>query len=151
MRKSAYLQAFCTGFPLTEMPETNKFPCSIRYPCSPVYDPICPHYACKKCLDNYFAAKKSNIIPCPLCRKKIRKNHLIKLPLLDSIKELIKGVKNKEDINYDIEDNIGKCSKHQNNKILYICMDCRVKMCQNCDKEKEKHESQNHHEAMRNI
>ena len=128
-----------------ELKDILKCCICLRYLDNPVYDPICPHYACKKCLDNYFAAKKSNIIPCPLCRKKIRKNHLIKLPLLDSIKELIKGVKNKEDINYDIEDNIGKCSKHQNNKILYICMDCRVKMCQNCDKEKEKHESQNHH------
>jgi hypothetical protein len=128
-----------------ELKDILKCCICLRYLDNPVYDPICPHYACKKCLDNYFAAKKSNIIPCPLCRKKIRKNHLIKLPLLDSIKELIKGAKNKEDINYDIEDNIGKCSKHQNNKILYICMDCRVKMCQNCDKEKEKHESQNHH------
>ena len=128
-----------------ELKDILKCCICLRYLENPVYDPICPHYACKKCLDNYFAAKKSNIIPCPLCRKKIRKNHLIKLPLLDSIKELIKATKNKEDLNYDTEDNIGKCSKHQNNKILYICLDCRVKMCQNCDKEKEKHESQNHH------
>lgn len=128
-----------------ELKDILKCCICLRYLDNPVYDPICPHYACKKCLDNYFAAKKSNVIPCPLCRKKIRKNHLIKLPLLDSIKELIKGTKNKDELNYDIEDNIGKCSKHHNNKLLYICLDCKVKMCQNCDKEKEKHESKNHH------
>ena len=128
-----------------ELKDILKCCICLRYLDNPVYDPICPYYACKKCLDNYFAAKKSNVIPCPLCRKKIRKNHLIKLPLLDSIKELIKGTKNKDELNYDIEDNIGKCSKHHNNKLLYICLDCKVKMCQNCDKEKEKHESKNHH------
>lgn len=128
-----------------ELKDILKCCICLKYLDDPVYDPICPHYACKKCLDNYFTTRKSNVIPCPLCRKKIRKNHLIKLPLLNSIKELIKGTKNKEDLNYDNEDNIGKCNKHQNNKILYICLDCRVKMCQNCDKEKEKHESQNHH------
>ena len=71
-----------------ELKDILKCCICLRYLDNPVYDPICPHYACKKCLDNYFAAKKSNVIPCPLCRKKIRKNHLIKLPLLDSIKEL---------------------------------------------------------------
>ena len=40
-----------------------------------------------------------------------------------------------------------KCEKHKNVEIYYICLDCRKKMCPECQEEKIKHESNNHHVA----
>ena len=110
----------------------------------PVYDPICPHYECKKCLDTYFQKNRARVLPCPLCKRKIRKDHLIKLPLVKSIKEIISGAKNNELLNYDV-DNIENCSRHPKNKVFYLCLDCKLKMCPICDEEKRKHEEKNHH------
>ena len=108
---------------------------------NPVNDPICPHYACKKCLDEYFASKNSNKLPCPQCRKIIRKKNLVKVPIIEKIQEIIKETKD----SYDIEDDIEFCDKHPNNKFFFICLDCKVKMCPICDKEKQKHEDKKHH------
>ena len=55
----------------------------------PVYDPICQYYECKKCLDEYFQKNRARILPCPLCKRKIRKANLIKLPIVKSIKTLL--------------------------------------------------------------
>ena len=73
---------------------------------NPVNDPsCCPHYACRICFEKYFIQKKSNIIPCPLCRKYIKKENLVKIPLIDTIKEIIKEAE-KNNINEDININI---------------------------------------------
>ena len=111
---------------------------------NPVNDPsCCSHYACKNCLEKYFNQRKSNIIPCPLCRKYIRKQNLVKIPIFESIKEIIKEAekyKINEDINIKIKEN---CEAHPLNEVFSICLDCKKKMCPICDEEKKKHE--NHH------
>ena len=111
---------------------------------NPVNDPTCcPHYACKKCIEKYFQQKRSNIIPCPLCRKYIKKKNLIQIPIIDSIKEIIKEAQNNkinEELNINIQE---KCEAHSQNKIFSICLDCKKKMCPICDEEKKKHED--HH------
>lgn len=119
----------------------------LKYLDNPVNDPICSHYACKKCLEDYFISKKSDEVPCPLCRKKIKKSNLVQIPLVKSIKEILKESKNKDYSNNIIHKDfeIEKCEKHPKNKVFFFCLDCRVKMCPICDKEKQKHESKNHH------
>ena len=112
---------------------------------NPVNDPTCcPHYACKSCFDKCFQKKKSNIIPCPICRKYIKKRNLVKIPIAESIKEILKDVKNNrmENNNIKVDE---KCILHPNNKVFYICLDCQKKMCPICNEEKKKHE--NHHLA----
>ena len=87
---------------------------------NPLNDPICPHYACKTCLDHYFASKGENIVPCPLCRRRIRKKNLVKVPLIEKVQNIIKASKDSYDIGFEIEN----CDKHPNNKFFYICVDC---------------------------
>ena len=109
----------------------------------PVNDPTsCSHYACKNCLESYFKQLKSNIIPCPLCRKQIKKRNLVVIPIIESIKEILKDAKNNE---YNRrEENINeKCEVHPKNQVFYICLDCKKKMCPICNEEKKKHET--HH------
>ena len=108
---------------------------------NPVNDPTCcPHYACKSCFDKYFQSKNSNIVPCPICRGLIKKRNLIKIPIVESIKEILKDVKNSrmDDNNLIIEE---KCKAHPNNQIFYICLDCQTKMCPICNEERKKHEN----------
>ena len=112
---------------------------------NPVNDPTCcPHYACKSCFDKCFQKKKSNLIPCPICRKYIKKRNLVKIPIAESIKGILKDVKNNrmENNNLKVDE---KCVAHPNNKVFYICLDCQIKMCPICNEEKKKHE--NHHQA----
>ena len=87
-----------------------------------------------------FSKKNSNIVRCPLCRRLIKKKNLIKIPIVESIKEILKGVKNSkiEDNNINIEE---KCKVHPNNKIFYICLDCQIKMCPICNEEMKKHKN----------
>ena len=109
----------------------------------PMNDPTCcVHYACKKCLDKMFEKIKSTSVKCPLCRKLIRKKYLIKIPVVESIKEILKEAKNNKYGSFyeKIEE---KCDIHPKNPIFYICLDCRKKMCPICGEEKKKHES--HH------
>ena len=110
----------------------------------PVYDPICPHYECKKCLEKYFKKNRAKILPCPLCKRRIRKDHLVQLPIVNSIKEIVDGAKNNEILNYNAEE-IENCSKHPNNKVFFLCLDCKLKMCPICEAERVKHEQKNHH------
>ena len=109
---------------------------------NPVCDPLsCSHYACKKCLYSYFNKMKSNIVQCPLCRSKIRKNNLKSIPLVENIKEILKEAKN---LNIYEEEKVDEqCSTHPKNKVFYICLDCSKKMCPACEVEKRKHEA--HH------
>ena len=108
---------------------------------NPLNDPICPHYACKTCLDHYFASKGENIVPCPLCRRRIRKKNLVKVPLIEKVQNIIKASKDSYDIGFEIEN----CDKHPNNKFFYICVDCNAKMCPICEDEKKKHTKKKHH------
>ena len=98
---------------------------------NPVNDPsCCPHYACKNCLEKYFKQRKSNIIPCPLCRKYIKKQNLIKIPIIESIKEIIKEAENfkkSEEINLEIKE---MCEEHPKNKVFSICLECKKKCAQ---------------------
>ena len=113
----------------------------LQYLDNPVNNPTCcSHYACKSCLDKYFQNKNSNIVPCPMCRRLIKKKNLIKVPIVESIKEILKDVKNSrmDDNNLIIEE---KCKAHPNNQIFYICLDCQTKMCPICNEEKKKHEN----------
>jgi hypothetical protein len=106
---------------------------------NPIWDPSsCGHYQCKKCLNSYFNKMKTNIVPCPLCRNKIRKNNLKEIPLIKKVNEILKNINNyaEEEINEE-------CSNHPKNKVFYICLDCSIKMCPACDIEKRKHET--HH------
>ena len=113
-----------------------------QYLDNPVSDPTsCPHYACKACFDQYFEKKKSNIVPCPICRATIRKRNLIKIPIVESIKELLKEVQNNgKDENIKVDE---QCKAHPKNPVFFICLDCQVKMCAVCDEERKKHEK--HH------
>ena len=110
----------------------------------PVNDPsCCSHYACKKCLDQYFKKLKQTAIPCPLCRKKMYKRNLVRIPLVESIKEILKDAQNNKlniDSNGKIDD---KCEVHPKNSIFDICLDCKKKMCPICTDERKKHE--HHH------
>ena len=108
---------------------------------NPVNDPTCcPHYACKSCFDQYFQKKNSNSVPCPLCRKLIKKKNLVKIPIVESLKGILKDIQNTriDDNNIKIEEN---CKHHPNNKIKYICLDCQINMCPICEEEKKKHEN----------
>lgn len=111
---------------------------------NPVNDPsCCMHYACKSCLDQYFKQKRTLMVPCPLCRKYIKKKNLIRIPIFDSIKEILKEAKNSKNIIQEkgkIDEN---CKDHPKNVIFSICLDCKVKMCPVCKEEEKKHE--NHH------
>ena len=114
-----------------------------QYLDNPVSDPTsCPHYACKACFDQYFEKKKSNTVPCPICRATIRKRNLIKIPIVESIKELLRDVQNsgKDEDNISIDE---KCKAHSKNPVFFICLDCKIKMCAVCDEERKKHEK--HH------
>ena len=117
-----------------------------KYLDNPVNDPsCCKHYACKKCFDNYFKIKKAVVIPCPLCRRSIKKKNLVKVPLFESIIKTLQEAKNNkfsEEGEKIIEE---KCEKHPRNDIFYICLDCKVKMCPICNEERMKHN--NHHIA----
>ena len=106
---------------------------------NPVWDPSsCCHYECKKCLYSYFNKMKTDVVPCPLCRRKIRKSNLKEIPLFDKLNEILKN------INSNAEEEINEnCSTHPKNKVFYICLDCSKKMCPACEIEKRKHES--HH------
>ena len=111
----------------------------LQYLDNPVNDPTCcSHYACKSCFDKYFKKKNSNTIPCPICRGLIKKKNLIKIPIVESIKDLLKDMKNNRmnDNNIKIEE---KCKAHPNNQIFYICLDCQAKMCPICNEERMKH------------
>ena len=114
----------------------------LEYLEDPVFDPLsCSHYACKKCLYSYFNKMKKEIVPCPLCRRRIKKSNLKSIPLFQNIKEILKDSKN---LNiYEKEKIDEKCSIHPKNKVFYICLDCAKKMCPICDAEKKKHET--HH------
>ena len=114
----------------------------LEYLDNPVCDPLsCSHYACKKCLYSYFDKMKRDIVPCPLCRRRIKKSNLKSIPLVENIKEILKDSKN---LNiYEKEKIDEKCSTHPKNKVFYICLDCAKKMCPICDAEKKKHET--HH------
>jgi hypothetical protein len=114
----------------------------LEYLDNPVCDPLsCSHYACKKCLLSYFNKMKTDVVPCPLCRRRIRKSNLRSIPLVENIKEIMKEVKNLHI--YEEEKIDEKCSTHPKNKVFYICLDCAKKMCPICDAEKKKHET--HH------
>ena len=128
---------------MKELEDILKWCICYQYLDNPVSDPTsCPHYACKACFDQYFQKKRSNTIPCPICRKTIRKRNLIKIPIVESIKELLKDVQNsgtdENNINTD-----EKCKVHPKNPVFFICLDCQVKMCAVCDEERKKHEK--HH------
>ena len=112
---------------------------------NPVNDPTCcPHYACKACLEKYFKQKKTLMVPCPLCRKYLKKKNLIKIPIFDTIKEILKDAKKSDGFNIEENEIIDEmCRTHSKNKIFYICLDCKVKMCPICHDELKKHE--NHH------
>ena len=111
---------------------------------NPVNDPsCCVHYACKKCFDQYFKKQKTVYIPCPLCRKRIYKKNLVKIPLVESIKEILKDAKNSK-LNYDFNEKLDeKCEVHTQNSVFDICLDCKKKMCPICTEERKKHET--HH------
>ena len=68
----------------------------------------------------------------------------MKIPIAESIKGILKDVKNNrmENNNLKVDE---KCVAHPNNKVFYICLDCQIKMCPICNEEKKKHE--NHHQA----
>ena len=114
----------------------------LQYLEDPVCDPLsCSHYACKKCLYSYFNKMKKDLVPCPICRRRIKKSNLKSIPLVENIKEILKEAKN---LNIYEEEKIDeKCSTHPKNKVFYICLDCAKKMCPICDAEKKKHET--HH------
>lgn len=110
---------------------------------NPVNDPVCPHYGCKKCLEQYFKVNKRNILPCPICRRIIRKKNLVKIPLFESLKEILKDAQN---IQLSFENNVNiddKCDSHPKNAVFDICLDCKIKMCPICIEERNKH--MNHH------
>ena len=87
--------------------------------------------------------KKQAYIPCPLCRKRIYKKNLVKIPLVESIKEILKDAKNSK-LNYDFNEKIDeKCEVHTQNSVFDICLDCKKKMCPICTEERKKHET--HH------
>ena len=103
---------------------------------NPVYDQTCcPHYACQTCFEEYFQKKKSNIVPCPICRKMIKQENLTKIPLFESIKEIIvnKGNTTMNDDNIFFN---AKCKEHPKNFVFFYCLDCQLKMCPACNKEK---------------
>ncbi len=104
---------------------------------NPVWDPSsCSHYECKKCLYSYFNKMKTDIVPCPLCRNKIRKSNLKEIPLIKKVNEILKSLNS-----YAEEEIDEKCSTHPKNKVFYICLDCSIKMCPACEIEKKKHET----------
>ena len=111
---------------------------------NPLNDPSsCEHYACKKCFDQYFKTTKTLSVPCPLCRRRIYKKNLVKIPLVESIKEILKDDQNCKlgiDFNEKIDE---KCEVHSQNSVFDICLDCKKKMCPICIEERKKHE--NHH------
>ena len=119
----------------------NKFKCSL---CkneleNSMYDPCCcEHFACEKCLNNYFKSQKKKIVPCPICKNNIKQKNLIKIPIIESIKEKLKDLYNSQD---DVEFSIlkQKCEIHPNNNIFSICLECRKKMCPVCFDENKKH------------
>ena len=114
----------------------------LEYLDNPVCDPLsCSHFACKKCLYSYFDKMKRDIVPCPLCRRRIKKSNLKSIPLVENIKEILKEAKNLSI--YEEEKIDENCSTHPKNKVFYICLDCAKKMCPICDAEKKKHET--HH------
>ena len=111
---------------------------------NPVNDPsCCMHYACKSCLDQYFKQKRTLMVPCPLCRKYIKKKNLIRIPIFDSIKEILKDAKNSKNIIQENEKIDENCKVHPKNTIFSLCLDCKVKMCPACKEEEKKHD--NHH------
>lgn len=112
----------------------------------PVNDPTsCPHYSCRNCLEKYFNQKKTNIVPCPICRRRIKKMSLVNIPIFESIKEILKDAKNSKVNKEDKEIISEKCEVHPKNPVFYICLDCKKKMCPICNEEKKKHET--HHLA----
>ena len=124
--------------------EILKCPICYNYLEDPVYDPNCSHYGCKKCLYKYFDVLKAKRAPCPQCRTIINKEHLIKLPIVKSIRDIINESKNNELLNYNGNEN-EKCSKHTDNEVFFLCLDCKLKMCPVCDEERRNHEQKNHH------
>lgn len=112
---------------------------------NPMNDPqSCIHYACKDCLMSYFDKKKSNAVPCPMCRRIIRKKNLIKIPLFESLRDILEEAKKYQNTeeNENFQEN---CDKHSKNKIFSICLDCKKKMCPICFDERGKHVK--HHEV----
>ena len=123
---------------IKELEDTLKCCICRQYLDNPVSDPsACQHYACKACYEKYFQKKQT--MSCPMCRRIIRKRKLIKIPIVESIKEILKDVKNSsmDDANIDINE---KCKVHSLNEIFDICLDCQVKMCPVCNEERKKHE-----------
>ena len=120
---------------MKELEDILKCCICYQYLDNPVNDPTsCPHYACKACFDQYFEKKKSNTVPCPICRATIRKRNLIKIPIVESIKELLRDVQNSgtdEDKNKVDEKN----KYYLKNPVCYLCLDCQFKIYSAFDEE----------------
>ena len=106
----------------------------------PMFDPsCCEHFACGKCIDNYFKSQKKKILPCPICKNNMKKQNIIEMPIIASINEKLKNLFNSQD-----DDEFGKidqkCEAHPNNPIFSICLECKKKMCPTCFDEKKKHD-----------
>ena len=103
----------------------------------------CHRAACEECLKKWLKDKGS----CGFCRKRIKFEEAIDIPIIDDIANFIENLekqrdnKNGKDIIFDSDcaeiasTNLNKdeniCSKH-NNKLEYFCFQCNQKYCDKC-------------------
>ena len=89
----------------------------------------CGHSFCLDCLQQYVQTQTSNKLKCPLC------NNITKIPN-EGVKALPTNVALKNTIDSLPEDDVDTegllCPEHPENECTFVCMDCRVGLCQKC-------------------
>ena len=116
----------------------------------PYYCPYCKKLSCRNCWLQNFRIKNFNNVKCHMCNQfiqfeNLRKDDLATKMILNVIGEFSsEKSKNIIDISHIKE----FCELHQGIEIYNICLDCRKRMCPECQEEKNKHERNKHHIAL---
>ena len=109
---------------------------------------FCHRLVCNECIRKWLEQKNM----CGFCRHQITRFDFTEVPFIENIEKLIDNYKDLEDKNTSLEKrneelkqqlNSNKCNKH-NEKILYYCFNCNIKLCGKCtsftSKEAKKHQ-----------
>lgn len=106
---------------------------------NPVMCPSCSGFACERCLKKWITEKKSE---CPVCRRDLNVNQIIKCRFLKDISNCLENLKMDQISNFSIYDKESEdlCSEH-NLKMIYYCLTCSCVICSDCVMFTEKHKN----------
>ena len=100
--------------------------------------PFCKKCSCKKCFNKHAFYLKKDHIPCPICKKMVKRTYLKpNNTLLKAIAEVVEeeyedGNNQIPLIKFNSVEFTPFCEKHKKNKVWAYCIDCDHKMCPVC-------------------